>query len=142
MAEENNRSGQLADLVDEGPARVKSIDRRMLVKMGILAGALVAINWRQFTFLWDDWQMPNWSHGYLIPLFSLFLVYSRFGEIMSVRRRVCWWGLPIVVLAAGFHVAGYGCAIPDQARRRRPHLRARGYRRAYSQGIFLSCGFD
>ncbi|MHC4986451.1 MAG: exosortase/archaeosortase family protein [Planctomycetota bacterium] len=107
MAEKDNKSGRLADLVDEAPAPARSINRQVLVKMGVLAGALIAINWRQFTFLWDDWQMPNWSHGYLIPLFSLFLVYSRFGEIISVRRRTCWWGLPFVLGAAGLHVVGY-----------------------------------
>ena len=107
MAQQDSKPGLLADLVDESPTPTRSLDRSVLIKMGALVGLLVAINWRQFTFLWDDWQMPNWSHGYLIPLFSLFLVYSRFGELVSVPRRVCWWGLPVVVLSAGLHVAGY-----------------------------------
>jgi exosortase len=41
----------------------------------------------------------NWSHGFLIPLFSAFLLYSRRQELLSVPRRVCLWGLPVVLIA-------------------------------------------
>ena len=41
----------------------------------------------------------NWSHGFIIPLFSLFLLYSWRRELLSVSRRVCLWGLLFVLLA-------------------------------------------
>jgi exosortase len=40
----------------------------------------------------------NWSHGFLIPLFSLYFLYSRREELFSAARRTCLWGLPIIVL--------------------------------------------
>ena len=102
---------KLSDLVDEAPAPVKGPGGRgaggVLVKALVLVALLAAVNWRQFAFLWDDWQTPNWSHGYLIPLFSIYLIYSRFGELVSCRRQVCWWGLAAVVLTAIMHVVAY-----------------------------------
>ena len=60
-------------------------------------------------FLWmNSWQVRvlvvtwiddgNWSHGFLIPLFSLYFLYSRRDELLSAPRRVCLWGLPLMLL--------------------------------------------
>ena len=48
----------------------------------------------------------NWSHGFIIPLFSLFLLYNWRKEILSVPRRVCLWGLLFVLLALVIKTSG------------------------------------
>ncbi|HDZ21028.1 MAG TPA: exosortase/archaeosortase family protein [Phycisphaerae bacterium] len=85
-------------------------------KVAILTGMLTLINYRQFGYLWDDWQKANWSHGYLIPLFSMYLIYSRFREIVSVRRRVCWFGLLVVLGAAAMHIYAHSWLNNDWSR--------------------------
>jgi exosortase len=41
----------------------------------------------------------NWSHGFLIPLFSAYLIYTRWDQLIAARRRACFWGLPIFLLS-------------------------------------------
>lgn len=77
------------------------------LQIAVLVGGLAFINWQQLRYLWHDWQDPNWSHGYLIILFSVYLVYARFGQIASTVRKTCWQGLLVVVLAACFHIYAY-----------------------------------
>jgi exosortase len=77
------------------------------VKILILAGLFVALNAWQFRALVRAWMDdPNWSHGFLIPLFSLYLIYSRWSDLLAAGRRVCLWGLPIMLLAILFTVLG------------------------------------
>jgi len=77
------------------------------LQIAVVVGALSFINHQQIHYLWLDWQLPNWSHGYLIVLFSIYLVYARFGQISAVPRRPYWPGLVGAVLAGGLHVYAY-----------------------------------
>jgi len=92
--------GSLADLL-EGPSAASAQARftpGILVKLAVLAGLFALLNLWQFRRLVGEWlHDPNWSHGFLIPLFSLYLIYSRREELLGARRRVCLWGLPIFV---------------------------------------------
>ncbi len=78
-----------------------------LVKAGILAALFCWLNFWQFQLLQSKWLIdPNWSHGFLIPLFSLYLLYSRRAELFGARRRTCLWGLPLMVLGLLLALAG------------------------------------
>ncbi len=47
-----------------------------------------------------DWyELPDFSHGFLIPFFVVFLVWNRRDGIRSVRLTQSWAGLLLVVLA-------------------------------------------
>jgi exosortase len=41
----------------------------------------------------------NWSHGWLIPLFSLYFVSTKRDELARCRTRPTWWGAVIVALS-------------------------------------------
>lgn len=73
----------------------------------VLVGIIAVINLKQIAYLMDDLDRPNWSHGLLIPFFSIYLVYSRWREIITVQRKTCWLGLPVLIGAALLHVAAY-----------------------------------
>jgi len=73
----------------------------------VLVGAVAVINLKQLGYLLDDLQRPNWSHGFLIPFFSIYLLYSRWQDIVSTERKTCWLGLPVLIGAALLHVAAY-----------------------------------
>ena len=104
------RPRSLADLVtpSQAPAPRESFPPATLVKMGVLGAMVAAMNAPQFAYLlrvwWDD---RNWSHGFIIPLFSLWLLYSRRDELFSARRRAVWWGLPMVLLACLMQIGAY-----------------------------------
>ncbi len=78
-------------------------------KIAILGGLIIWINQEQFVRqMFAKWRDDvNWSHGFLIPLFSIYLIYVRYDEIRSAVRKVCWWGLIPVVLSGLLQVYGY-----------------------------------
>lgn len=104
------RPASLADMVSvpEGASFRLSFPPSTLVKVLVLGGLVLGMNWRQFPMMVREWiDDPNWSHGFLIPLFSVYLLYSRRHELLSARRRTCLWGLPLLILACVFQILGY-----------------------------------
>jgi len=47
--------------------------------------------------LW--WQDPNYLHGFLVPVFSLFLLWEDRSRLTALPLKPSWSGLPIVALA-------------------------------------------
>jgi len=52
---------------------------------------------------WDD---PNYSHGFLVPLFSAYLVYQRRASILATEFRPSWWGLAPILFGIASLVLG------------------------------------
>jgi len=50
--------------------------------------------------LWQQWWSdPNFSHGFFVPFFSLFVLWQNRWTLNSVPREPSTWGLPIVVVS-------------------------------------------
>jgi exosortase len=80
-----------------------------LVKAAVIAVLFLAFNYWQLPPLVGKWRHdPNWSHGFVIPLFSLYLLYVRRHELLAARRRVCLLGLPLMILSTVFIFASFG----------------------------------
>lgn len=45
----------------------------------------------------DWWQDPNYSHGFLVPLVSIYLVYKKWPEVAKSEKKSCWWGLALLI---------------------------------------------
>lgn len=45
------------------------------------------------------WQDPNYTHGFFVPVFSLFLVWQDRAKLATLRINPSWWGLVMVVFA-------------------------------------------
>jgi exosortase len=100
----------LADAVraDRGPSFGQAFPPVTLVRILILGALLVAVNYWQIPDLIARWRGdPNWSHGFLIPLFSIYLLYARWDELLAARRRICLLGLPIMVLGIFTELVGF-----------------------------------
>ncbi len=83
----------------ETEAPSQAFSRATWIKIIVLAGLFLAFNSWQVQYLLRKWQVDsNWSHGFLIPLFSLYLLYSHRNELFSAERRPCIWGLVLMVL--------------------------------------------
>jgi exosortase len=52
------------------------------------------------------WRDPNFSHGFLVPLFSAFVVWRERDRLRGTLVRPSWWGLAILALALAVLVAG------------------------------------
>ncbi len=99
----------LADLVaaPEAPGPKESYSRQTLLKAAVLVGLLVLLNYRHLDWLVRKWlRDPDWTQGFVIPLFSLYLLYSRRHDLFAARRRTSAWGLAIMVFFLAFEVLG------------------------------------
>src|ERR1700693_6663178 len=52
------------------------------------------------------WQDPNYTHGFFVPVFSLFLLWERRAKLARLRINPAWSGLVILVFALMTLVVG------------------------------------
>lgn len=87
-------------------------DRAAQIKAAVIVVAFFAAFWKLLAFAPFDslgelvykWvYQSDWSHGPIIPLFSAYLVYSKWDQLRRCAITYAWVGLPI--LLAG--VLGY-----------------------------------
>lgn len=45
------------------------------------------------------WQDPNYTHGFFVPVFSLFLIWERRAKLAALRMKPAWSGLVIILFA-------------------------------------------
>jgi exosortase len=95
-------AGRLSAMVmPEAPSlQTYPITKSSWVKLVILAG-LVALLYRiELVKLANQWWADaNWSHGFILPLFSLYLLYAWRFKLLSIRRKNCYWGWVFILLA-------------------------------------------
>lgn len=78
-------------------ARVR-IPRNVWLSGSVLAVLLIALYYRIGIKLVSDWyNIPDYSHGFLVPLFSIFLLWDNRKKIAATRIQPSWAGLPLVV---------------------------------------------
>jgi exosortase len=49
---------------------------------------------------------PQYSHGFLVPAFSAYLLWSRRGRLQTCRWGTSWWGAGLLAVAGLLRVAG------------------------------------
>jgi exosortase len=76
----------------------------------VLVLLLVAIYFRIAGKLIFDWyDLPDYSHGFLVPLFSLYIMWETRETIRQTPIRQSWSGVPLIVLGACVVILGvYG----------------------------------
>jgi exosortase len=85
-----------------------SVEKRPAYWQGIALALLVG--WLYFPILsrlanqW--WTDPNFSHGFFVPAFSLFVLWQDRAHLLSLARRPSFWGLPIIILGLCVLVVG------------------------------------
>ncbi len=48
-----------------------------------------------------NWQVnPDMGHGFFVPVIAGFIVWQRREELLRLKPRPCWWGLPVVMFGA------------------------------------------
>ncbi len=100
----------LAEMVaqDQPQALLSSPDTWVWIKVFVLGALFVAMHFWQIRYMVGRWQHdPNWSHGFIIPLFSLYLLFSRRNELFTVKTNINLWGLAIMILGIVLQIFAY-----------------------------------
>lgn len=75
-------------------------DRKQWLPAAILLALLVAIYWGVVASLVGEWYTnPDFSHGFLVPLFSAYLIWTKREKLRSIPLRQSWAGVGLVVAA-------------------------------------------
>jgi exosortase len=70
-------------------------------------GVLSAIYWPVVRDLvWQWWDDPNYSHGFVVPLFSAYLAWSRRHELKALVNTGHWAGLLVLLVGVAVLVVG------------------------------------
>ena len=102
--------------LQEQPEPAPHIERPRSFKPGdwipiaLIALALIAVYYSVAFKLLQDWyEIPDYSHGFLVPLFSIFLIWDQRKTLSALPVKPTWGGLPLVVVALSVLILGvYG----------------------------------
>jgi exosortase len=60
----------------------------------------------------DWWQDPNFSHGFLVPIFSGYLIWSKRNVLLSTKLEPSWIGVAVVAFGLAVLLLGiYGAEL-------------------------------
>ncbi len=76
-----------------------------------LAAVFVLLYWPAINeFIYDWWHDDNYSHGFLIPLISGYLLWQKREVLQNVEIRQNRWGLLLLVFGLALNVLGSAAA--------------------------------
>ena len=71
-------------------------------------GVVLWAYWATLAEVVERWAAdPQYSHGFLVPLFSIYLLWNRRGQLKGEGLQARWWGLGIVGLAVVLRLASH-----------------------------------
>lgn len=74
------------------------------IKMAVIAGAFCFFFRNEIHSIVHEWLTDaSWSHGFLIPLFSLYFVNQHRNEILSIRTKPSYLGLVFLICVISFY---------------------------------------
>ena len=109
------RRPSLADRVADGPSLrpADSLGRETLTKIAVLAALMLAGHaWQLYLLGMQCWRDPDWRHGFVIPLFSIYLLYTRRDELLAAPRRTGRLGYLGLAIMVGALIAQPICVYP------------------------------
>jgi len=86
-------------------------NRHLMPQLLFLTVAGATVVWSYWTTLEEiaeRWATdPQYSHGFLVPLFSVYLLWTRRGSFPAASFRPSWWGVVIVLAGAALRMLGH-----------------------------------
>jgi exosortase len=80
--------------------------RTPLITLIVLTVMLVLAYLDTFTIVKDEWSNPLYSHGYIVPLIALGLMWVRFQPFRPVPAIERWIGLGVLILGLSIRLFG------------------------------------
>lgn len=79
----------------------------LILLLCLVAAILVVPFYEGLERMVMNWSTrEEYSHGFLLPLISLFLIYQKKNELMSTEFRGSWLGIPLTVFGLFVYVLG------------------------------------
>jgi len=73
----------------------------------ILAFLFILLYFQVIVGLLNDWWVDsNYSHGFLVPLVSAYLIWKKRGKLKSLEKKRSYWGFLILLLGLGIYILG------------------------------------
>ncbi len=70
-----------------------------IIRLGIIAASLTLLYFRVGKGLISDWiHLPDFSHGFLVPVVSFYFVYERRKQLSTLSPSGKWAGLGLIIL--------------------------------------------
>jgi len=92
--------------VEELITREQSWRRGNIVTL-LFVVILTGLYWQIFpALILDWWADPNYSHGFLVPLFSAFLIWHQWDALRRLTPSGSWVGLPVLFVGIAMLVLG------------------------------------
>jgi exosortase len=93
-----------------GTHKLATSSGRAFIPYAIMAALLVVIYYRIGAKLLTDWyNIPDYSHGFLVPLFSAFLIWDKRKVLAATPITQSWRGLYLILPALFLVILGvYG----------------------------------
>ena len=80
---------------------------RLVATLAVL-GAVVWAYWGTLADISEKWATdPQYSHGFLVPLFAGYLLWRRRERVSADEFRPRWWGVAIVIAGLGLRYVGF-----------------------------------
>ena len=73
------------------------------VKIAVIGGLLYLFFFEEITGIVSQWSDPSWSHGYLIPFFSLYFLNQQKKEILTLETKPNYLGLFFLICCLIFY---------------------------------------
>jgi len=71
-----------------------------------MAAAVLWAYWPTLRGMAVRWEEPQYSHGYLVPLFALGLLWFRRAKLAGATFQPSWWGVAVVAVAIALRWLG------------------------------------
>ena len=87
-----------AGVAEQGGPRAKRFPTSVFVVSGALVSAIIASHWPTLCRMAERWSSnPQYSHGYVVPVFALVVLWSRREMLKRVTWKPAWVGLPLLL---------------------------------------------
>lgn len=75
------------------------------IKIALLAAAIYSVFHIEIYSIVSKWVTDSsWSHGFIIPLFSLYFINQQKKELLQIKPQTNWLGLVFLLCCFGFYV--------------------------------------
>jgi len=85
----------------------RKIDWALVAPLAVLLSAVLWSLWPVLAGMAERWSGdPRYAHGYLVPMFSLALLWMRREQFLGEKFRPSTWGFAFLALGAAIQLAG------------------------------------
>lgn len=90
-------------------------DYRTAVLVALLSAMVHGVYWNSLLIMAEKWEAPEYSHGYLVPIFAVILLWVRWQPLTDPSTGAQWTGVGLIALGFALRLgaAWYNFVIPD-----------------------------